>query len=308
MPKKLSTSDFISNSISVHGDKYDYSKSEYTHSRVPIIIICKEHGEYIKTPHEHITLKRGCTKCFFDRKRNKLSNFIDKSRKIHGDKYDYTKVEYVNNLSRIRIVCPKHGEFIQRAGHHMSGRGCPPCSDDNQSYTTEQFINKSMEAHGNLYDYSKSIYRNWKSGVKILCKKHGQFNQLAGEHIGGAGCPRCSTKRISNDEINFLDELNIDKENRQHKIPNTRFIVDGFDPSTKEIYEYLGDYWHGNPIIYSSDVKIMNGNVTCGDAYNNTFNRFKRLSSIGYKVKYIWEADWKNWIRSKEGKIPIKEY
>ena len=105
---------------------------------------------------------------------DKNNLFIQKAHKIHGDKYDYCKVEYVNNNTKVCIICPIHGEFWQTPNHHLSGQGCPKCSG-NVKKTTEQFIAKAKEIYGDRYNYSKVKYINAKTKVCIICPTHGEF-------------------------------------------------------------------------------------------------------------------------------------
>jgi hypothetical protein len=233
---------------------------------------------------------------------------VIESNRLHKNKYDYSESEFTDVSTRIKIKCPIHGIFIQLPYNHLAGKGCAECKRVKMLSGIERFILKSIGVHGEKYDYSKVEYKNNCTSVILTCKLHGEFKQEPRMHISGRGCPTCGRSRTSSQELSFLDQVGIPKEDRQIIIDGTRLQVDGIDRKTGTIYEYLGDYWHGNPKVYSSDVKILDGNVTCGEAYKNTFKRFDRLSSIGYKIKYIWETDWKNWIKSKERSIPIQDY
>ena len=114
----------------VHRKKYDYSKVNYTGLTKPIIIICKKHGEFKTTPKLHIgrdsknvDKKRnpiGCSKCIID-------NVIIDLQKIHGKKYDYSKIKLKYKSFPIIIICPEHGEFKQTLTKHMNGSKCPLC-------------------------------------------------------------------------------------------------------------------------------------------------------------------------------------
>lgn len=132
--------------------------------------------------------------------------FIEKSRQVHGDKYDYSKSIYVRSHDKIDIVCPKHGIFRQLAQAHMSGNGCPGCQKEwsethkknhiksvrsSLGYNTDIFIKKAKEVHGNKYDYSQVVYVNSKTKVKIICDKHGIFEQTPDSHLRGTNCPIC---------------------------------------------------------------------------------------------------------------------
>lgn len=128
-----------------------------------------------------------------ERKLNKEA-FVERSRKVHGDKYDYTKVEYLNNFTKVCIVCPEHGEFWQAPMSHMAGHGCPACAGLKKR-TTETFVEKAREVHGDKYDYSKTIYVNKRTKVIITCPIHGDFEQCANNHLRGQGCPMCGNDK-----------------------------------------------------------------------------------------------------------------
>lgn len=125
----------------------------------------------------------------------KTEEFIAKSREVHGDKYDYSKTVYVNQTTDVVITCPKHGDFLQRPNNHYMGAGCPSCSG-NRRLTTEKFIERAKNVHGNKYDYSKVVYVNNKTKVSIICPEHGEFLQSPDKHLQGRGCPGCVRNRV----------------------------------------------------------------------------------------------------------------
>lgn len=136
--------------------------------------------------------------------------FIERARKVHGNRYDYSKVEYVNNSTSVCIICPIHGAFWQSPNNHINGKGCRKCSSDRTRercrYSTEEFINKAKTIHGNFYDYSRVDYTNAKHKVCIICPIHGEFWQVPNYHIDGCGCPQCGkeshcTHKMSNTKL-----------------------------------------------------------------------------------------------------------
>lgn len=120
-------------------------------------------------------------------------------------------------------------------------------------------------------------------------------------------CPFCFKRNnISNAEIEFLNYLKIPNtiENRQKFIKP--FKVDGI--KNNKIFEFLGDYWHGNPIIFNeNDTNLLN-KTTFKDLYNKTLNKFKSLNDNGYDIYYIWENDWNKWKKNKNLSFPIQKY
>lgn len=130
MGKKVTTEDFIKKAILVHGNKYDYSKVVYVSAKSKVCIICPEHGEFWQTPTNHLC-GSGCYKCGRSKtiasKTDDTEKFIIKARKVHGDKYDYSKVNYKGTDEKVCIICPEHGEFWQVANYHINGNGCQKC-------------------------------------------------------------------------------------------------------------------------------------------------------------------------------------
>lgn len=112
--KKYTKESFINKAKEIHGDKYDYSKTIYNNAHTLISIICPEHGEFLQKPYSHLS-GYGCKKCATKKLgvlyRDNAQEFIKKAKEVHGDKYDYSKVEYVNTNMKVCIICPEHGEF-----------------------------------------------------------------------------------------------------------------------------------------------------------------------------------------------------
>ena len=131
MPNKLTTEQFIQKAREVHGDKYDYSLVEYINSSTKVKITCHEHGEFEQVPNNHLQ-GAGCIKC--SRKVINKEQFVERARKVHGDKYDYSMVEYLEMLNNIKVICPQHGEFEQRAFLHLKGQGCNDCAQYSNWY------------------------------------------------------------------------------------------------------------------------------------------------------------------------------
>jgi len=196
----MNTQLFIEKATKIHGDKYDYSKVEYINSKSKVNIICNEHGEFKQIHNDHLN-GHGCKKCAINNTSNKnrgnKEEFIEKAIKIHGDKYDYSKVEYINALTKITIICKKHGEFLQKPSNHINAKqGCRICGNElnhkNQTCNTTEFIQKAIKIHGDKYDYSKVEYIKSNENVIIICKKHGEFLQKPNSHLSQeAGCLKC---------------------------------------------------------------------------------------------------------------------
>lgn len=200
-----STSMFVEKAKKKHGDRYDYSSSVYTTGKNKIAIICRQHGPFYQRPRDHIS-GYNCPRCSTNQRLG-IDTFITRSRKIHGDKYDYSLVEYVNSFTPVIIQCSKHGNFNQLPPIHMRGSGCPMCGYDIP--TTQEFIDRCNKIHGGIYDYSLTEYTDAHSQVTIVCSHHGQFNQRAHCHLQGKGCPSCTNKTEGKVKM-FLEENGFD--------------------------------------------------------------------------------------------------
>jgi hypothetical protein len=253
MPKKLTTEEFIQRAKQVHGDKYDYSKSIYIDSYTKLKIICSKHGIFEQKPYIHLQ-GYNCYHCgLIDRDnkhRKNIETFIIESHKIHNNKYDYSMVQYKNNITKIKIICSKHGVFEQTPNSHISQKcGCPKCANVSIP-STQYFIEKSIEIHGNKYDYSKSNYINSRTKICIICKKHGKFCQIASTHLRGCGCPKCQRSKGEEQIANWLKEHNINYK-CQFKFKNCKnknlLSFDFFLPEMNICIEFDGKQ-HFQPI------------------------------------------------------------
>jgi hypothetical protein len=206
--KKKTTEEFIKEAQKVHGDKYDYSKTNYVNARIKVCIICPIHGEFYQTSNNHLK-GRGCPYCN-GTKKSTTEQFVEQAKEVHGDKYDYSKVDYINKKNKVCIICPEHGEFYQLPNNHLKGRGCPVCSG-NKKLTTEQYIKKAKEVHGDKYDYSKVDYVNYRTKICIICPVHGEFYQRPDHHLKGKGCLECI-----NDKQRYTTEQFIEKSKEVH--------------------------------------------------------------------------------------------
>lgn len=306
--KKLTINEFVHESNIIHNNKYNYSKAIYKNSQTKIEIICPVHGSFFQLPNNHKIQKRGCRTCSTIKasKSQKISNsdFIKTASKKHNNFYTYEKSIYINYHTKIKITCPLHSFFWQEPASHLNGCGCPQCKynkfKNERIKSISQFITDANNIHNFKYYYNKSIYSGAFKKLIISCKNHGDFLQTPTNHLTGKGCPNCGYN-ISIPEIEFLNYMNLKKE-YHHKYIKP-YIVDGYDPETNTIYEFLGDYWHGNPDKHNPMNIHPRTKITFGEIYKNTFNRLNKLKSFGYDVKYIWETDW-NKFKKRIDKTP----
>jgi hypothetical protein len=195
--RRKTTEEFVRDAVLVHGNKYDYSKVKYIGNKSKVIIICKEHGEFLQKPNTHLT-GAGCSKCAGCYNYT-TEEWVKKAKEIHNNTYDYSKVDYKTNKSKVIIICKEHGEFLQKPNTHLTGAGCSKCAGC-YNYTTEEWVKKAKEIHGDKYNYEKVDYKTSKSKVIIICREHGEFLQIPADHVNGFNCYKCSGNYIPTTE------------------------------------------------------------------------------------------------------------
>lgn len=247
MSKNLSnkTAEFIEKSLKIHGNKFDYSKVEYSKGHIKVTIICPDHGEFQQSPSNHLSGKE-CIKCSYEKRGENLKStnhrFVEKAQKVHNDKYDYSKLVYVNAKTKVCISCPKHGDFYQLPSKHLSGNTCPKCADEkrniNNTKRNDDFIAESKIIHNNKYIYDKVEYINAKTNVCIICDKHGEFLCTPNNHLRRKGCPKCVGKNKTTEEW-ILEAKIIHGEKYNYSKVNYK---KSFDKVCINCFEH-GDFW-----------------------------------------------------------------
>lgn len=232
MTRRKSTQIFIKEAREVHGDRYDYSKAIYINCKEKVEIVCPKHGSFWQAPNAHLSQKQGCPACGAERSISSARNraltaerFVEKAKKVHGDKYSYKKTEYCSGHKKVVITCGRHGDFEQDPYSHLSGCGCPACKAEKVSAlfssNTERFIKSAREKYGDRYDYSQVEYQGSRNKVKILCRKHGGFRTAPADFISksrNGGCPFCGESSGENKIRVWLDNNGLSDEYRtEHK-------------------------------------------------------------------------------------------
>lgn len=293
MPARKTAEQFIENARKVHGDKYDYSRTDYVNNRTKVCIICPKHGEFWQKPHDHLDYC-GCPICAMKNRKEKLKksliNFIEKAIEIHGNKYDYSKTEYINANTKITIICPIHGEFKQNARNHLQGQGCPLCGDmrkgDYQRGDTEKFIEDARKVHGDKYDYSKVEYYNNRQKVCIICPEHGEFWQKPLDHIHAHGCPECgktldiSEKLVLKELQNVFDDVVYQYRPEWLGNITSRQSLDFYLPKYNIGVEYQGRQ-HFAPI------RKFGGEEGYAKIVERDIRKFNKCKDNGVKVFYV---------------------
>lgn len=217
MKKSCPQEKFLAKSKKTHGDTYGYEEAIYTKSTAPVVIICRKHGRFSQIAAEHIR-GRGCPHCANEKKyqnlfkcingekripkaglRKDTAKFIQEAKGVHGDVNDYSETEYLGSQKPVTIICRKHGRFVQIASEHLRGRGCPKCGRNCVSIS--EFKKRVNKKHRGKYDLEKVVYKKLTDKVIIVCPLHGDFLQVARNHMKGQGCPKCASNAAYSNEI-----------------------------------------------------------------------------------------------------------
>ena len=208
MSKKKTKEEFLEIASVLHGHKFDYSKIDYITTQKKVEIVCSIHGSFFQTPSNHMK-GQGCPECGKISRslsqRSSAESFVISSQKIHGDRYDYSDVDYVNTMTKVKVICHVHGSFEVRPNSHLNGNGCLACgrisARENIVLDYSKFIERAEKVHKDRYRYMSESYVNYTSKMTMFCLEHGFFKQTPHSHISmKAGCPKCGNRQagISN--------------------------------------------------------------------------------------------------------------
>lgn len=216
---KPTTEEWINSVKDLYDGVYDFSKVEYKTNKTPVTIICPKHGEFYPLPSNFAKGVAGCPKCNDERKHSQFSKttkqFIEDAKKIHGDKYDYSKVEYVNSRTNICIICKEHGEFWQKPMVHLSGSGCPKCINKNQTLLYHKLKN-IFPKEEIVFEYSPEWLGQQHFDVyfpkyNIAIEYDGQQHFIPIEKFGG--------------EIKFKDTIRLDNLKNEKCLQNNCLLI-----------------------------------------------------------------------------------
>lgn len=288
MSAKLTRERFIERSQLAHADhpdQYDYSQVEYINNLIPVTILCRDHGPFRQRPAHHMN-GHGCPRCKADltsqRCRIDQNAFITKAQAVHGDRFDYSRAQYVLTNRKVEIVCPEHGSFWQTPNAHISvGAGCPRCAGKNRS--TETFVAEARVVHGDRYGYDKTEYQHIKDKLTITCPVHGDFDQSAEAHLIGRGCRFCwyeaSASQGEQEVATWVAGLGLDTWRNRRDLLDIAFEIDIFFPSLRVGIEYNGCYWHSDKFDKNTRVHEF---------------KHRLARQAGIRLITVWDFDWRH--------------
>jgi hypothetical protein len=260
---RFDTDEWINHSKSKFGNKFDYSKTVYVNARTKLVIKCDIHGDLLVDPTNHMISPTGCERCSSQQtglsQRRTQGSLIAQFISQHGDRYDYSKVDYKGDKNNILIICKEHGEFWQRAIAHANGRNCNKCMNEqvglNSRLTRDEFIERSNQVHEGKYDYSKVEYLTIEDYVTIICPIHGGFRQKANNHCNqGNGCWECG-QETSGLNRRISDEQWITRFREKHGVryDYSKFKSNGAENKSDLICKEHGVFLQ-SPIVHSKGV------------------------------------------------------
>ena len=309
----FTTEEFIRRSNIIHNNKYDYSLVKYERNDKKVTIICPIHGQFEQAPILHMTAGHGCPECkiitIANKRRLTLDAFIERSRAVHGDKYDYSKVVLGNGATRkqhVTIICPIHGEFGQQPAKHMDGDNCPKCSGKYQM-TTEEFKDVIRDLYGDKYDLSRTKYTRKDGKCIIGCPVHGFVKNSIESLRRGAGCNKCNASVGENLIGRYLDKVKIPYEKEysiKHFGDNNRYRYDFYLPTLNIVIEFHGSQHYDMVEYFGGEDKFKETQER--DRYKENFLR--RLNIPLLIIKYDQANDIPNVVANFIHKLFPYEY
>lgn len=245
---------FIEKAKLVHSEEnLDYSEVFYVNNRTKVKIIDRdldengnEYGEWYPLPCNFLKgqghpKKKG--RKIHTSKKSTQSEIIKRFEEKHKNEgLDYSKVCYVNMHTKVCIIDPIYGEYWQEPVVHLKGCGHPKRNRKPQTLSQNEFLNKCKKIHGDKYDYSKTVYKNYREKITINCPLHGDFEQTAENHLYGKGCPKCGN-HYSHFEDDIIKEFSTPLVQHNHQILDGKEI-DIYFPDKKIGIEFNGLRWH----------------------------------------------------------------
>jgi very-short-patch-repair endonuclease len=253
-----------------HGDRYDYSQLGYKSAHVPVEIICRQHGSFQMKAYVHWT-GSGCPSC--STKIVSTADCVARFKEVHGERYDYSQVDYQGPEIAVVIICRTHGAFTSNPANHwkQAGESCTPCRAAKYKTTTAEIVNRFQKVHGHRYDYSRVRYEDMYKDVEIICHQHGSFFMAPANHLTNHACKFCARKDASNAQgiwfqallpllPGWLARQEVDLLGGRWGSVDLLLEKDG----RSIVVEYDGQYWHSRQDSLDKDSRKTAALVALG--------------------------------------------
>lgn len=261
----------------------------YINNKVKTLFECEKGHQYQAIPG-NVFKGDGCKQCANDKHR--------RSKEDINKQIEHTGIQMIGDYSTIKIKtlfkCSSGHEWKAKPNDILNGKGCPLCSPK-AKYTLQEFIDAAKNTHGDKYDYSLVQYESMNKEIRVICREHGEFFISPNNHLyKKMGCRNCrpTSSRIADEWIN---NLNIDTLIREYRLKeNNKQPVDAYDPVTNTIYQFHGNYWHGNPLLYEATMMNEIAKKTMGELYSNTIESDRKIREWGYNLVVMWENEYES--------------
>ncbi|MBP5458056.1 MAG: hypothetical protein J6Y37_16330 [Paludibacteraceae bacterium] len=288
--KYRDTSDYLMRAREVHGDRYDLSKVVYNGSKENVTVTChrkdefgNEHGEFSIRASNFI-YGTGCPKCG-GHYTYTLEEWKARANKVHDGRYDYSMVKSTKVKDKVEIICPVHGSFIQTAGSHLQGCGCPSCNLGVVG-NKDDFVERSNAIHHGYYDYSEFVYVNRKTKGTIICPIHGRFSMTPDHHLKGSGCNKCKNSKLENILISRFNKDGILYEYQSRILSIGRKTVDFFLPEYGICIECQGEQ-HYVPTDFGASTDKATVDGLFAKQVKTDKARYDKALKLGYNMLYF---------------------
>jgi hypothetical protein len=311
--RRKTKENFVKEAENIFGiNVYDYSLFNYVNNNTPSEIKCiKCNISFPKRPGAHLK-GEGCLHCKKKEIKklymeNGLNKFLRKAKEIHGDRYDYSKLNYINSVTKVIIICQHHGEFKQRPGDHINKKcGCAKCGKIQmgikQSIGPDEFIRRANEKHGEgKFDYSlvKDTWVNTHRNVKIICHKHGKFEQSPSNHLSTNGCNKCGIEKTAEKTRNNI-EYKIEKWKKNSDFEYLDFSKCIYINCDKKLDIFCLKDNHG---LFKQSARLLDKGFGCKKCHPNKDEEFiynylielqKELIGTEWEISKIFYKDIEN--------------
>lgn len=281
---KKTTEELLKEIRNLYGDMFDLSKTKWNGSKKTFIVTCLKHGD-ISVRYDHfVTNKCGCKQCNIEKQKDdKWNNYMEKSKTIHNEKYIYHKEDFINGTSPTRITCPIHGDFYMPMVRHIDlKQGCNKCYLESKKgkykHSLKEIVEKARSVHGEKYSYIN--YNGMGEKMDIICPIHGQFSQVAYDHLKGFGCEKCKFDKQTSTKEEFIEKI-------ENKFPN-KYDLSEVEYKNNHTYIKVGCKKHG--FFYTTPSRLLMGS-SCRKCNQSKLENEVMSALEKNEIDFIYQAN-----------------